>query len=317
MRSSLFYNNEFKDRKRNRNMRGLVIINAYPNGEKFYKQGNRIAEELQKQGVEAKVVKNGEVYAWINEKGDIGHSLTEKYDFAVYLDKDKYLGKMLELSGLRLFNNTAAIEICDDKMLTYLALAKQNIPIVETIPAPLCYTPTAIPNDVFLKNVARKLGFPMVVKKSYGSFGVGVQLVHGMPELQKTAQNFLREPHIFQRYIAQSSGRDVRAMVIGGKLAAAMERVAKEGEFRSNIELGGMGRKIELPQEYIQTAENVAKVLRLDYCGVDLLQTEKGPIVCEVNSNAFFEGLEQTTGENIAKIYATHIVQTIEKRHSS
>ena len=76
-------------------MKGLVIINAYPRGEKFYKQGNRIAEELRALGVETDVVKNGEIYAWIDEDGKIQNNITEEYAFAVYLDKDKYLGKML------------------------------------------------------------------------------------------------------------------------------------------------------------------------------------------------------------------------------
>ena len=90
-----------------------------------------------------------------------------------------------------------------------------------------------------------------------------------------------------------------------------MERCAQKGEFRSNIELGGVGKRIELSPDYIEISEKAAKILRLDYCGVDLLQTKDGPIVCEVNSNAFFEGLEQTTGVNVAKAYAQHVYQTI------
>ena len=294
-------------------MKGLVIINGYPNGEKFYKQGNRIAEELRCLGIETDVKRNGEVYAWITENGDVFNSVAQEYAFIVYLDKDKYLGQMLESGGLRLFNRASAIETCDDKMLTYLALSQKNIPIIETIPAPLCYTKNAKVDAAFLENVAQKLGFPLVVKKSYGSFGMGVQLVHGMPELQKTAQDFLCEPHVFQRYISISAGEDIRVMVIGGKVIAAMERKAQKGEFRSNIELGAIGRKIDLPKEYAQMAQTVANVLGLDYCGVDLLKTKDGPIVCEVNSNAFFEGLEQTTGVNVAKSYALHICESIQR----
>lgn len=293
-------------------MKGLVIINAYPRGEKFYKQGNRIAEELRLLGVETDVVKNGDVYAWIDKKGILQDNVTQKYNFAVYLDKDKYLGKILERNGLRLFNPISSVEICDDKMLTFLALAGKNVPIIETIPAPLCYTPSAEVNEKFLNNVAEKLGFPMVVKKCYGSFGVGVQLVHGMAELKKIAQEFIREPHVFQRFIAESKGRDIRVLVIGGKVVAAMERVAKEGEFRSNIELGGEGKPIRLSEEYAQTAIAAANALHLDYCGVDLLQTSEGAMVCEVNSNAFFEGLEATTGINIAKAYAEYILKSMQ-----
>ena len=292
-------------------MKGLVIINAYPRGEKFYKQGNRIAEELRALGIETDVVKNGEVYAWIEKDGGIQNNIAKEYAFAVYLDKDKYLGKMLEKKGMRLFNPASAVEVCDDKMLTYLALSGKNVPIIQSIPAPLCYTPNAKVDEEFLQRVAENLDFPLVVKQSYGSFGVGVHLVHGMPELKNIAQEILHEPHIFQQYIAQSKGKDVRVMVIGGKTVAAMKRVAQEGEFRSNIELGGKGKPIDLPACYAETAEKAAKTIGLDYCGVDLLFTENGPIVCEVNSNAFFEGLEATTGVNIAKAYAEHIYQTM------
>lgn len=295
-------------------MKGVVIINAYPNGEKFYRQGERVADALTKIGIPTDVLKNGEVCANVQANGEIRNNVCGKYNFAVYLDKDKYLGKMLEISGLRLFNSATSVEICDDKMLTYLALSKRGLPLVESIPAPLCYTKHAVANEEFLKSVAEKLGFPMVVKKSYGSFGKGVQLVHGMAELIKTAQEFMFEPHFYQKYVSQSAGKDIRVIVIGGKAIAAMQRVAQTGEFRSNIELGGIGEKVELPAEYQLVAEKAAKEIGLDYCGVDLLITQDGPVICEVNSNAFFEGIEQVTGVDVAQKYAEYIFETVKKQ---
>ena len=112
-------------------------------------------------------------------------------------------------------------------------------------------------------------------------------------------------------YISDAKGRDIRVIVVGGKALGCMERVAQEGEFRSNIELGGTGRKISPSQEYILAAECAAKVLSLDYCGVDLLETENGPVLCEVNSNAFFDGFESVTGIDVAQAYAKHIVAQI------
>ena len=288
-------------------MKGLIIINAYPNGAKFYRQAERIAEELRALGCETDVKRNGEVYALIHEDGKIDAKLGGEYDFAVYLDKDKYLGKALESSGLKLYNSAQAIAVCDDKMQTYFALRNAGVSLAKSIPAPLCYTPNAKADEKFLEMVAGELGFPMVVKKSYGSFGAGVQLVHGMPELIEIANKFLHEPHFYQQYVAQSSGRDIRVIVIGGKVAAAMERVAQEGEFRSNVELGGEGKVVALLPVYAQTAEKAAQALGLDYCGVDILETENG-LVCEVNSNAFFEGIEGVTGVNVAKAYAKHIL---------
>ncbi len=290
-------------------MKGIVIMNAYPNGEKFYRQSRRIAAALEKAGAETEILLNGEVLAAVRTDGSVAG--IPDCDFAVYLDKDKYLGKMLESTGLRLFNRAEAVERCDDKMLTYLSLASSGLVLPETIPAPLCYTPHVCPDEKFLRRAAEKLGFPLVVKKSYGSFGKDVRLVHGMAELREAAREFLYFPHFYQQYIAASAGRDVRIVVIGGKAVAAMERVAKPGEFRSNIELGGMGRPIAAAEEFQAAAERAARALDLDYCGVDLLEGKEGPVLCEVNSNAFFEGIEAVTGKDIAGSYAEHIRQTI------
>ena len=288
-------------------MKGLIVMNAYPNGEKFYRQSNRIKVELEKLGIETDVLLNGEASARLNEDGEVKSSALQ-YDFVVYLDKDKYLSRLLEGAGLRLFNSAQAIETCDDKMLTYLALVGKGVKIPETQSAPLCYTPNAIPQTALLERV-EELGYPLVAKKSYGSFGAGVELVKTRAELEEIEKKWLYIPHFYQKFVGKK-GRDIRVIVIGGKAVGAMERVAQDGEFRSNIELGGHGEKIELSSEYKETAERVAEVLGLDYCGVDLLEGDT-PIVCEVNSNAFFEGLEGVTGVNIAKLYAEYIVKTM------
>ena len=291
-------------------MKGIILINAYPNGEKFYRQAERIQTELRLLGVETEIVKNGELSFLIDEKG-ISCPKAEKTSFVVYLDKDKYLGYALERLGLRLFNGAKQVEICDDKVTTYEALLGSGLKIVPTIPAPLCYTPNVQPSPIFLERVAETLGFPLVAKTSYGSLGKGVKLVRGMPELIKTEKEWLYTPHAYQKFIESSSGKDLRVIVVGGKAVGAMQRIAKEGEFRSNIELGGNGLPVTAEREYLQAAERAAQTLGLDYCGVDLLFTEEGPMLCEVNSNAFFEGMERVTGINIAGIYAKYIVSQL------
>lgn len=292
-------------------MRGVVIINGYPTEKKFFTQGEKIRNALCALGVETDFVQNGDVYALVQEDGGVRVALPHTYDFAVYLDKDKYLGYMLEQAGLRLFNRARSVELCDDKASTYLALQGKGIRLAKTIPAPLCYNKTASVNEDFLQNVAKELGFPLVVKTSYGSFGAGVHLVHGMPELKEIAQKLLCVPHFYQAYIEPSTGRDIRVIVVGGNAIGGMERLAQEGEFRSNIELGGTGRAVALDERYIQTAETAANALGLDYCGVDLLEGKDGPVLCEVNSNAFFEGFERATGIDVANAYAKHIVNTL------
>ena len=134
-------------------MKGLVLINAYPCAQKFLRQGESIAMALTRRGVKTDVLKNGEICASIALEGQICAQLPQKYDFIVYLDKDKYLGKMLEGAGFRLFNSAQAVETCDDKMSTYLALQNAKIPLIESIPAPLCYTQNAKADENFLKIV--------------------------------------------------------------------------------------------------------------------------------------------------------------------
>ena len=292
-------------------MKGLVIMNAYPAGEKFYRQSERLAAALNALGVEAKTVKNGEFSVTLTADGRVTTN-GERIDFAVYFDKDKYLGRALEQSGVRLFNRMDGIELCDDKALTTLALLGKGVQVVETIPAPLCYTVGATPSEAFLKRV-QTLGFPLVAKKSYGSFGAGVRLVKDETELMETEKEWLYTPHLYQRFLSESAGKDIRVIVVGGKAIAAIRRIAKEGEFRSNIELGGSGEAIKLTEEYRVAAERCAQVLGLDYCGVDLLETADGAAVCEVNSNAFFEGLEAATGIDVAMAYAKHIVSEMTK----
>ncbi len=295
-------------------MKGLVIINAYPNGEKFIRQGGRIASELRLLGIQTEVVRNGEFYVAIDSDGMPVCNLKKEYSFAVYLDKDKYLGRLLETCGMRLFNSARVVEICDDKLHTYQALQGSKLKVCKSIPAPLCYTPHAKAMENYLKFVEGELGYPLVAKKSYGSLGKGVQLVHGYSELKDIEQKWLYEPHFYQKYVSQSFGRDIRVIVIGGKAVAAMERIAQKGEFRSNIELGGKGKRICLSKPYRDAAELAARTIGLDYCGVDLLEGE-APIICEVNSNAFFEGIEETTGINVARLYAEYILSQLKKQN--
>ena len=292
-------------------MKGLVVMNAYPAGEKFYRQSERLALALNALGVQTETVKNGELSVLLTSDGRV-ETGREKIDFAVYFDKDKYLGRALEKSGVRLFNTMDAIELCDDKALTSLALLGKGVRVVQTIPAPLCYTENATPSETFLRRV-KTLGFPLVAKKSYGSFGAGVRLVKDENELFETDKEWLYQPHLYQKFIQESAGKDIRVIVIGGKAVAAIRRTANDGEFRSNIELGGHGEKIELDKAYQEAAERCANALRLDYCGVDLLETKDGPVVCEVNSNAFFEGLEAATGIDVAAAYAKHILKEMSK----
>ncbi|MDE7070595.1 MAG: ATP-grasp domain-containing protein, partial [Clostridia bacterium] len=142
------------------------------------------------------------------------------------------------------------------------------------------------------------------------SLGKGVFKVDGREELESIAEQVKGVPHLFQEYIFSSHGKDIRVIVIGGKAVVGMLRKS-QGDFRSNIELGGIGEKINLPETVIELVQSVAKILKLDYCGVDVLIGDDGYYICEVNSNAFFGGIESVTEVNVAKAYAQYVCETM------
>ena len=291
-------------------MKGIVLLNAYTKSAGANRQASRIAEELNALGVQTEMRLNGAFDA------DIFSSrvrLTQKPDFVVYLDKDKYLSRLWEKEGVRLFNSADGVEVCDDKMLTYIALANGGVEIPDTLPAPLCYYPDARVREEYCRVVEERLGYPLVVKKSFGSWGMDVNLIQNFAELTKIAEEYKLFPHLYQKYIAAKRGEDTRVLVIGGKAVAAMRR-RNDGDFRSNIELGGRGYPAEITKSYREISERAARLLSLDYCGSDLLEGEDGrPIVCEVTSNAFFNEAEKVTGVNIAGAYAAHIAREMKK----
>ena len=120
-------------------LRAVVVINAYTSLKSELHQPYAIAEALNARGVETDVLRNGLFPARL-EQNTIACEWAEQYDFCVYLDKDKYLSKLLERAGMRLFNSSDAVEVCDDKLLTSIALSG-IAPMPRTLPAPLCYTP--------------------------------------------------------------------------------------------------------------------------------------------------------------------------------
>lgn len=255
---------------------------------------------------------NASVLSLIDDSKIASNKMLSSYDFVLYLDKDPYSALELEKLNLRLFNRAEPIRLCDDKMLTYIELANHGIKLPKIIFSPLNYS-KHISLD-FIENLEKNLDFPMIVKKCYGSQGIGVDLINSDEELIKYEEKNFSLPHLFQEYIQSSKGRDIRIIVIGGKAIAVMERVAPEGDFRSNIANGGIGKKVDVSQSFIDTAIQCSKILGLDYCGVDLLIGKDGePIVCEVNSNAFIEGIEKATSVNVAKAYAEYIYNDIYK----
>ena len=284
--------------------KGAVIVNAYWRGGD--EGAEKIAAALRALGVSVRLLRASDVDLSVGEKGITGDL---PFDFAVFLDKDDHLARLLEARGIRLFNSAESIRLSDDKMLTHIALS--SLPQPETISSPLYFA--GEDDESFLSEVAKRLGYPVVVKKCFGAFGREVYLAREEKELRALRAKLLPEPHLYQKYI-ECGGTDIRVITVGGKAVAAMRRKAtKQGEFRANVALGGVGERVELTEDIRSLAERASAILRLEYAGVDLLFDGEKYLVAEVNSNAHFRKIEEVTGVKVADLYAKYIVSEITK----
>lgn len=279
-----------------------IVVNAYIKNASQIMQAKRIAEELERAGAHCEIVKNIDL-AYIEN----GRAVGSDFGVCVFLDKDRAAARLLEKCGVRLINGAQAIEVCDDKLLTHISLSNMGIPMPDSVYAPLCYYPDAKVNREFLETVAKRLKFPLVAKKCYGSLGAGVYLIRNSLELAEFEERNKLCAHFYQKFIGRG-GEDIRAIVIGGKFVCAMKRINKN-DFRSNIELGGSGERLDADENLKKLCERTAAILNLDYCGIDVLTDENGNrYICEVNSNAFFAEAERVCGVNIAKKFAELII---------
>lgn len=296
-------------------MKGVIFVNPFLITKQSESQAERLKEEFNKRGVQIEIIKDGYLKVAITGAG--ASIDLPALDFAVYLDKDKYLSEILERSGLRLFNRHEAVRICDDKGQTYLKLLGHGVNIPKTIFGALCYNQTFPIQKAAVENIGKKIGYPVIVKESFGSLGKGVYMATDEEKLYQIMEKVKTKPHLFQEYLGKRKGVDVRVIVIGGKTVAAMERCNLD-DFRSNVAQGGFGKEITLCENFKAVAESCAKILGLDYCGVDILYGDNDqPVVCEVNSNAFFDGIESVTGVNVAGAYVDHVIKTIKEEKSN
>ena len=289
-------------------MNGIIIVNQTI-GHNQYKI-NRFKTEFSKRGVHLDVFVNDGTLAEI-KNNEIKINLPAA-NFVLYLDKDIYLARLLEKAGFRLFNKADFIKLCDDKMLTFIACANEGIRMPKTIAGPLVYTDLQESNFKFLDSVIEEIGLPMVVKKVYGSLGEGVYLVETREELIKLYSEIARNPIIFQEYVKSSYGKSIRVLIIDGKVFGSFIR-RNPLDFRSNFGDNASSRILEKPQKYEAFAQKIAEKLQIEYAGIDLLVYEDDePILCEINSNAFFEEFEKVTGLNVAEAVRDMVIRKVQ-----
>ncbi|MFY0563112.1 ATP-grasp domain-containing protein [Archangium lansingense] len=218
--------------------------------------------------------------------------------------------KHFEMMNVAVLNGAAAISQSRDKLRALQLLCRGGLDVPRTV--------MAHDRSNVRKLVEEVGGLPVIIKLLRGTQGVGVMIAHSLQEVQTITNTFwdLGQEVVLQEFVAESKGRDVRALVVGDKVVGAMQRRAKKGEFRSNIHRGGEGHPVELPFSYIEVAVRASHLLGLEIAGVDMLEGRAGPRLMELNSSPGFEGLERATKQDIAGAIVDHAL-VLAKTHAA
>jgi ribosomal protein S6--L-glutamate ligase len=213
-----------------------------------------------------------------------------------------------DMMRVPLVNNSQPIARSRDKLRSLQLLAGAGIDIPRTV---MARDPSQI--DRALEMVG---GPPAIVKVIKGTQGIGVILAETEQAARTIIETFASLGLIIlvQEFIEESEGRDIRALVVGGRVVTAMRRQARLGEFRSNVHRGATGVAVELSEEYQQAALRATEVMGLQVAGVDLLESGAGPKVIEINSSPGFEGLERCSGADIAGSIVDYAVAFARRR---
>lgn len=218
--------------------------------------------------------------------------------------------EQFEKAGHTLLNGSTGVRIAKNKIRMLQTFQAHHIPM------PKSYVVRSVEQ---LEGILPHLGhFPLVMKSSAGSKGIGVTIIESMRGLTATIQMMMhdddRGPLIIQEFVKEALGSDIRAFVVDGKVIAAMQRSAQSAdEFRSNFSLGGKVQEITLTPKERTLAIKTAHVCGLDIAGVDIIRTKDGPKILEINSNPGIEGITEATGKDIAGEIISYLVSLHKK----
>ena len=286
-------------------MKILLINNASLNANKFKQQNELLFNAAKDLNIELEIKRNIDIKYYYDSNGS--HIENIDCDAILFYDKDITLANLLEKNGYKVFNSSECIKNCDNKALTYKILADNKLSIPKTYIFPLLFYPNAQNNLFYIEKIESELKYPFVAKKWFGSEGQQVFLINNRQEfvnlLDKEKQELL-----FQEYFAECFGSDIRINVINNEIVASMHRFSKN-DFRANLSNGGNAEKYEPTDKEKELALKASKALNCDFCGVDILQTKNGPVICEVNSNAHLNNIYKITGINVAYKILNYIRQ--------
>ncbi|SEN62599.1 30S ribosomal protein S6--L-glutamate ligase [Halomonas caseinilytica] len=209
--------------------------------------------------------------------------------------------RQFEMMGTQVLNDSVSITRSRDKLRSLQLLSRKGIGLPVT---GFAHSPDDIPDLITMVR-----GAPLVIKLLEGTQGIGVVLAETNQAAESVIQAFMgmKANIMVQEYIKEAQGADIRCLVIGDKVVASMKRQAAEGEFRSNLHRGGSASVIRITPEERSTAIRAAKAMGLKVAGVDLLRSNHGPVIMEVNSSPGLRGIEAATGKDIAGLIIEHL----------
>lgn len=271
----------------------------------------RLKEVAKARGHEVKVVNYAKCYVSIEKDNPVirykGKSL-DNFDAVIPRIAQSYtrygtaIVRQFESQGAYTTASSIAINRSRDKLRAYQVLAKAGVAIPKTVFA----RETANFEDI----VSLAGGTPLIIKVARGTHGNGVVLAETPKAAKAVMQAFYVEGVNFlvQEFVKESIGTDIRALVVGGRVVASIKRQSLDDDFRSNTHQGGIGSPAKLTEEERKTAMKAAKAMGLTICGVDMMRSERGPLVLEVNSSASLKTPEELTRRDVA----TQIIEYIE-----
>lgn len=286
-----------------------IIVNGYLQQEKFSDLALFVQDSASRKGITASIIRNFELISVIEAgSAQLIGDFDAFPDFILFLDKDIHLARQLEMLGIPVYNRSEAIDVCDSKAKTHQALANHGIPMPKTIFPPFTYE--GIERQTFdaFRKMGQTLGYPLVVKEAYGSFGQQVYLIENEEAFIQIVNQLQHKPFVIQEFIENSRGRDIRMNVVGDQVIAAMKRTS-EHDFRANMTNGGHGSPYTPTKAEAELAISAARILGVDFAGVDVLFGEDGPLLCEVNSNSHLLNIFHCTGINIADAMFDYILK--------
>lgn len=280
--------------------KGLIITNDYLSLQSIDYCTDRLQAAAERKGVGISVFGGSKAAA------EFDSIISYMPDFVIMRDKFPVLAKAFEYRGIPVFNSSDTIRICDDKAEMSVTLEGRGVLRPLTLISPQTYG-NKIGED-FIRQVADRIQFPVIVKKTRSSYGMGVFKADNYSELKKFA-NFT-ESIVFEEYIPYPFGQDIRVFVVGDKITGAMRRKGRKGDFRSNIELGGTAEKVAIDENIKELAFAAIKAVGADYGGVDIIDCAE-PVVIEVNASAGFREMDRANNTDTAAYIIDYIMEKI------